>query len=77
LQQYDADPSITATSVHSHPTSEQAFYLLDGRARFVVGDVEREVGAGELVFAPRHVKHGYKVVGDRPVKWLMMAWSSE
>ena len=77
LQQYDADPNVTATSVHSHSTSEQAFYLLDGRARFVVGETEREVGPGELVYAPRHVKHGYKVLGETPVKWLMMGWSSE
>ncbi len=77
LQQYDADPTTTATSVHSHATSEQAFYLLDGKARFQVGDTEQEVGPGELVFAPRHVKHGYKVIGPTPVKWLMMSWSSE
>jgi quercetin dioxygenase-like cupin family protein len=77
LQQYDADPSITATPVHSHATSEQAFYLLEGRAQFVVGDNEQEVGPGELVFAPRHVRHGYKVIGAIPVKWLMMGWSSQ
>jgi mannose-6-phosphate isomerase-like protein (cupin superfamily) len=77
LQQYDADPRITATPVHSHATSEQAFYLLEGRAEFVVGDTEQEVGAGELVFAPRHVRHGYKVLGEVPVKWLMMGWSSQ
>ncbi len=77
LQQYDADSDLTATSAHSHSTSEQAFYLLDGRVRFVLGEIEREVGPGELVFAPRHVKHGYQVIGETPVKWLMMSWSSE
>lgn len=77
LQQYDADPTVTATSVHSHPASEQTFYLLNGKARFQVGGTEQEVGPGELVFALGHVKHGYKVVGCTPVNGLMMSWSSK
>ena len=77
LREFEADPDLKPSSPHAHPTSEQAFYLLDGKARFVVGEIVREVGPGELVFAPRHVKHGYEVVGETPVKWLMMIWSSE
>ncbi len=77
LQQYDADPNVTATSPHTHDLSEQAFYLLDGKARFELGDLSQEVGPGELVYVPRHVKHGYVVLGEKPVKWLMLSWSSE
>lgn len=77
LQQYDADPNLKVTTPHRHPTAEQAFYLLEGKARFQIGDIDREVGPGELAFAPRHVKHGYKVIGPNPVKWLMMGWSSQ
>lgn len=75
LQQYVQDPKNT--SPHSHATLEHAFYLLEGKARFLVGDLERNIGPGELVFLPRHVKHGYTVLGDAPIKWLMMSWPSE
>ncbi len=74
LQQYDADPNVTATSPHVHHLTEQAFYLVEGRARFELGDLKQEVGAGELVYVPRHVKHGYVVLDEKPVKWLMISW---
>ena len=77
LQQYDADPTLKATSVHTHDNQEQVFYILEGKARFQLGKVEQDVGPGELVFAPRHVKHGYTVLGPSPVKWLMIAWSGK
>ncbi len=77
LQQYDADPNVTATSPHVHHLSEQAFYLVEGRARFELGDLKQEVGPGELVYVPRHVKHGYVVLDEKPVKWLMISWSGE
>ena len=77
LQQYDADPTVTATSPHVHHLSEQAFYLVAGRARFELGDLKQEVGPGELVYVPRHVKHGYVVLDEKPVKWLMISWSGE
>ena len=77
LREFEADPALKPSSPHAHPDSEQAFYLLDGKARFLVGETDREVGAGEFVFAPRHVQHSYKVLGKTPVKWLMMIWSSQ
>ena len=77
LQQYDADPTVTATSPHVHHLSEQAFYLVEGRARFELGDLKQDVRPGELVYVPRHVKHGYVVLDERPVKWLMISWSGE
>lgn len=77
LQQYDADPTVIATSPHTHHLSEQVFYLVEGRARFELGDLNQEVGPGELVYVPRHVKHGYVVLDEKPVKWLMISWSGK
>lgn len=76
LQQYDPEPSqILNTEIHSHRNWEHAFYILEGKVHFVVGEVERDIGPGELVYVPRYVKHSYKVVGDAPMRWLMMQWS--
>ena len=77
LQRYDADSTVTATSPHRHATSEQAFFVLSGGARFELSDFDEDVGSGGMVFVPRHVLHGYRVLGQVPVKWLMLSWSEE
>ena len=68
---------MTATSPHRHTTSEQAFFVLSGGARFELSDFDEDVGSGGMVFVPRHVLHGYRVLGQVPVKWLMLSWSEE
>ena len=62
------------TEVHAHSDMEQAFYVLEGKALFEMGEVEKEVGPGELVFFPRFVKHSYKVIGNKPFKFMMLEW---
>ena len=62
------------TDVHVHADMEQVFYVLDGKALFEMGEVEKEAGPGDLVFFPRFVKHSYKVIGDKPFKFLMLEW---
>lgn len=62
------------TEVHAHSDMEQAFYVLEGKALFEMGEVEKEAGPGDLIFFPRFVKHSYKVIGDKPFKFLMLEW---
>lgn len=77
LQEFDPDPTVIATNVHSHLDQEQAFYVLDGKGRFTAGELKQEVGPTELVYAPRHVMHGYEVVGTTPLRFLMMSWKTK
>lgn len=62
------------TPVHYHSQMEQAEVVLAGRAIWEVGEFEREVGPGDVIFCPRNVKHGYKVLGDSPFKFLQLEW---
>ena len=62
------------TPVHYHPKMEQIEIVLEGRALWEVGEFEREVGPGDVIFTPRFVKHGYKVLGDKPFKFLQLEW---
>ncbi|MDB6092697.1 MAG: Cupin 2 conserved barrel domain protein [Verrucomicrobia bacterium] len=62
------------TVVHKHPQMEQVEIVVDGRALWEVGEFEREVGPGDVVFCPRNVKHGYKVIGDKPFKFYQVEW---
>ncbi len=71
LVQYDPGGH---TGIHAHSDTEQAFFLLEGRAIFQVGEIEVELGPGDLVMANRHVKHGYRVLGDKPIKFMQIEW---
>ena len=52
--------------MHSHP-HEQFSFMVQGRIMLRVGDEEREVGPGDIWYAPPNVVHGGKLVGDEPV----------
>jgi mannose-6-phosphate isomerase-like protein (cupin superfamily) len=45
--------------LHLHREEDEAWYVLEGRLGFRVGDDEVEAGAGEAVFVPRGTPHSY------------------
>ena len=55
---------------------ERAIYIVAGRARFRLGDSEKRVGAGDLVFAPSRVRLGLEVEGEDPLRIILMEWRS-
>lgn len=55
-----------AVPLHEHP-NEQIATVLSGRLRFLVGDRELEVGAGESVVIPGGVPHRVDVLEDAVV----------
>lgn len=63
------------TPVHLHPKMEQMEIVLSGRALWEVGEMEREVGPGDIIFCPRNVKHGYKVLGNQPFRFFQIEWN--
>jgi quercetin dioxygenase-like cupin family protein len=71
LVQYDPGGH---TPVHLHPKMEQVEVVLSGKALWEVGEFEKEVGPGDVIFCPRNVKHGYKVLGNTPFKFLQLEW---
>ena len=62
------------TAVHFHPQMEQMEIVVSGRALWEVGEFEREVGPGDVIYCPRNVKHGYKVLGNAPFKFYQLEW---
>lgn len=57
---------------HAHPGIEQACYLLEGRARVVVGSETDELGPGDACFFPAGVPHVFTVTSDQPAKVLVI-----
>ena len=51
-------------TLHDHPTWEQVYYVISGRAKLVVGTEERIVEAGGCSYAPPGTPHDFVNVGD-------------
>ena len=62
-----------AQSIHVHAGTDKFYLVLSGKARMVVGDQEREVGSGTLVWAPAELPHGVKEAIERTVMLVAMA----
>ena len=55
--------------LHSHP-HEQMSVMVSGRMRLTVGDEVRDIGPGDMWFAPANVEHGGEILGDQPVVFI-------
>ena len=56
-------------ALHSHPY-EQTSVMLRGRMRLTVGGDVRDIGPGDMWFAPADVPHGGVILGDEPVVFI-------
>jgi quercetin dioxygenase-like cupin family protein len=57
--------------LHIHHAEDECFYVLKGEVTFYMPGVERTVGPGEFVLAPRGIPHSYRV-GHEPCHWLVV-----
>ena len=55
--------------LHSHP-HEQMSVIVSGRMRLTVEDEVRDIGPGDMWYAPANVKHGGEILGDEPVVFI-------
>ncbi len=56
--------------LHKHPTTDELFYIIQGRLRFTVGDQEFEVGPGDMVQGHMDIPHSFENIGDEPAAFL-------
>jgi len=57
--------------VHAHDAADKFYFVLNGKGRFTVGDVERVVEAGAVVLAPAGVAHGVVNSSDERLSLLV------
>ncbi len=55
---------------HIHRNEDETFYILSGEAIFWLDGEVRNVGPGDVVFAPRGKPHTFHVVGPNPARWV-------
>ena len=56
-------------ALHSHP-HEQMSVMISGQMRLTVGDEVRDIGPGDMWYAPANVQHGGEILGDKPVVFI-------
>jgi quercetin dioxygenase-like cupin family protein len=59
-------PTGTGTPPHVHHSEDEMFEVIEGRFKFQAGDDFIEAGPGEVVWAPRDVKHSFTCISDAP-----------
>jgi len=57
---------------HTHHREDEAFYVLQGEIAIVLDGKWKVAGAGEYVFGPREIPHGFQVVGSAPARLLLL-----
>lgn len=53
--------------VHAHAGADKFYLVLSGRATIVIGGATRDLGEGDLAFAPAGVPHGVERAHERTV----------
>ena len=59
------------------PIFDHAYYVISGKIKATVGDVERTVGADSLIYCPSNIKHSILNVGKTTAKVLRIAGCGE
>ena len=62
LLRYATDVVGEGPTLHVHPYDE-IFTIIEGRARFTVGDKTIDAEAGDVVLGPANIPHGYQNLG--------------
>jgi quercetin dioxygenase-like cupin family protein len=66
-------PYGNATPLHIHRTHDEAFFVLHGEIRGVLGDAEWSASGGAFVWLPRGVAHAFQGVSEIPAEVLVMS----
>jgi mannose-6-phosphate isomerase-like protein (cupin superfamily) len=64
-------PWSDSPPLHVHHTEDEAFHVLSGELRLVVGGEELRIAAGETALAPKGVPHTYRVESREGARWLV------
>jgi mannose-6-phosphate isomerase-like protein (cupin superfamily) len=65
-------PGRPIAGLHRHHSDDEAWFVLEGRLGFRVGEEEREVAAGESILAQHGVEHSYWNPASEPARYLLV-----
>ncbi|WKA55659.1 quercetin 2,3-dioxygenase [Planococcus shixiaomingii] len=73
----ELNPPGEGPPLHVHHNEDEAFYVLEGKVTFQVGEKTLNGKVGSFIFAPRDIPHTYRVEGEAPAKFLTMMMPSK
>lgn len=56
---------VVGTPLHIHPHQDEFFTVIEGKYRFVCGDLTSELGAGDTIFLPRNIPHQWLQISEQ------------
>jgi mannose-6-phosphate isomerase-like protein (cupin superfamily) len=65
-------PGRPIAGLHLHRSDDEAWFVLEGRLGFRVGEDEREVPAGQSILVPRGSAHSYWNPAQEPARYLLV-----
>jgi quercetin dioxygenase-like cupin family protein len=74
----DVVPPGAGAPPHTHTREDEAFYVLSGELLidFEGAHAPCRIGPGGFFYGARHRRHGYRNVGDRPARMLVLCTPS-
>jgi len=66
------DPKFRVPA-HYHKGHAETFYVVSGQVEWTVGGQTQKLGPGDLVHIPANTVHSVKVVGNEPMRTLMVS----
>lgn len=70
-------PPGCSSRPHYHPEAEETYYILKGRAKMIINDVEHFLWPGDAVFIRPPEKHQIFIMGDEDLEFIVVcapAW---
>ena len=68
----DAGATEWIAPLHIHHADDEAWYVLEGSLRFLLGDEIVEANAGTTVFAAKGTPHAYGNPSPEPARYLLV-----
>lgn len=65
------NPPEHGIPMHLHRNEDETFYILEGEVEVQLGETMITAYAGDTVFLPRDVPHGFRITGDKPAHMLI------
>ena len=59
---------------HVHTREDEVFYIVDGEFDILLGDETIRARAGDVLNAPRDLRHTYHAAGDRPATIMFLTY---
>lgn len=74
VEQFD-QPGVRVP-MHIHKNEDELFKVLEGKLKITVGNKTQILTDGDLAFCPRGIPHTWEVIGDKPLKSILIVTPS-